>query len=171
MAVAKQDQLRDLALRLAGAWQSRRIYAAGSPIWQKTLESLKADVDAYFQASESEVFTFALLGEGIAVSGVPIVNGRATVGRLAAQLKVRDIEIISLQRQVSSSELETLLAFLSAEAAEVSAVKAGQWLKERGVDHIEIKHLKLMAGAGGIDSFRDVFRGGAQNLNREIRAA
>src|ERR1700736_6066998 len=98
MAV-KQEQLKDLALRLAGAWHSRRIYAEGSPVWQKTLETLKSDVDGFFESSESEVLTFALLGEGVAVSGVPIINAPGTVGRLAAQLKARDIEIISLQRE------------------------------------------------------------------------
>jgi len=105
------------------------------------------------------------------VSGVPIVNAPGPVARLALQLKARDIEIIALKRECKPAELETLLTFLSAEAADVAAVKASSWLKERGVDHIQIKHLRLMAGGAGIESFRDVFGMGAQALGREFKAA
>jgi putative nucleotidyltransferase with HDIG domain len=171
MAMPKQELTRELAVRLAAAWHSRKIYAQSSPVWQKTLEGLKGGIEAYFSGHESDELTFALLGEGMAVSGVPIVSGPGPVAKLAAQLKARNIEIISLRRECQPAELETLLAFLSTEAADVSAVQASAWLKERGVDHIQIKHLKLLAGADGLGSFRDVFRIGAQTLRQEFRSA
>lgn len=172
MVVAKQDRSRDLAVRLAGAWHSRRIYAQGSPIWQKTLDALRADMDGFFAESGPDTaLTVALLGEGLAVSGTPIVNAPGAIARLATQLKARGVEIICFSRECKISELETLLDFLSADAADVSAVKASTWLKERGVDHIEIKHLKLIAGAARMESFRDVFRMGSQTLGREFQGA
>ncbi|MEW6776446.1 MAG: HD domain-containing protein [Bdellovibrionota bacterium] len=167
-----QDQARDLAQRLAGAAHSRRLYAEGSPIWQKTIEALKQEVDKNFPDGEAAELTFALLGDGLAVGGVPVNNAPANVVRFVAQMKLRDIEIISLKRDCAFSDLETLLGYLAADAADVAAVKASTWLKERGVDRITVKHLKLTAGAAaGIESFRDVYRVGSQSLGREFRRA
>src|SRR5687768_13570010 len=128
--MASKDQARELATRLAGAAHSRRLYLAGSPIWRKTLDGLSQELSSWFQAHAGpEPLTFALLGDGMAVGGVPIVSPPAPLVRFVQQLKARDVEIIALKRETGLAELETLLTFLSADAAEVSGVKGTAWLK------------------------------------------
>ena len=162
------EAARDLAMRLAGATHSRRVYANSGPIWERTLGALSEHLDAHLE-SENEL-TFALLGDGIAVCGVPIHAPPDQVIRLIDSMKNRDVEIVSVLRGVVPSELETLMSFLSADAADVAAVNADTWLKERGAQNVRVKNMKLTRGES-LDSFRDVFRNGVEGLGGEFRVA
>ncbi len=170
LAPTQQDTARDLAQRLAGANHSRRLYAKGSPVWQNTLDALMNDLGNYFKAASSGELTVALLGDGLAVGGIPLSKVPQNVIRFIAQLKLRDIEIISIRPGCTPTDIETLLSFLSAETAEVAAVNANTWLKERGVESISIKHLKLMKTAG-MGSFREVYRAGSAVMRKQFDKA
>ncbi len=170
MAANQQDMARDLAQRLAGASHSRRLYAKGSPMWQNTLDALMNEIASFFQTMGNQEITIALLGEGLAIGGVPFTKMPANVVRFVAQLKLRDIEIISLKPACTATDIETLLSFLSAESAEVAAVNANVWLKERGVESISIKHLKLTRTAG-MGSFREVYRAGGGVMKKQFEKA
>jgi HD-GYP domain-containing protein (c-di-GMP phosphodiesterase class II) len=175
-------QLSELANRVAGAAHSRRLYQAGSQIWKKTIDGLAQEVGNWFAANSGpEPLTFALLADGLAVCGVPIVPAPPPVMRFVAQLKERAVEIIALQRGCTAAELETLLAFLSADPKEIAA--SASWLKDRGAVHIEIRHLRLVAGGGAASEaapeppppiaspVRDLYRMGSQTLGKTLAQA
>lgn len=161
---------RDLAARLAGASHSRRLYAMKGPVWERTLLGLKEDVEKHLARSGGTELTFALLGEGIAVDGVPILDPSSAVLRLIGALKACDVEIVAFKPGVELSELEALLAYLGADSADVAAMRADVYLRERGVEHIDIKHLALMKDAEQA-SFREVYVRGKKTLSREMRRA
>ncbi|MCK6550205.1 HD domain-containing protein [Myxococcota bacterium] len=161
---------RDLAMRLAGASHSRRLYSTKGPIWERTLASLRERLDEVLASTDEGELTFALLADGLAVSGVPVLDPPSSVVRFIGVMKERDVEIISVRRGCEASELEALLSFLGADAADVAAMRADTWLAERGVTHVGIKHLRLMRGEG-VESFRDVFWRGRRQLARELDRA
>lgn len=170
MVVSLEVEVRDLAVRLAGANHSRRLYGMKGQAWERTLDALNAELDRFFETGGSNEVTVGLLSDGLAVQGVPIVDPPSSVVRFIGHLKQRDVEIISFKRGISPAEIETLLAFLGADSADVAAVKADIWLKERGVEHINIKHLRLMRGEG-VESFRDVYWRGKRVLKRQFERA
>lgn len=161
---------RELAVRLAGAAHSRRLYAGGGPAWRRTLDALAEELARVFAESPIPELSFALLGGGLAVAGLPIDDSSSAVRRLVSTLQQRDVEIVSIRPGVAAGELEALLAFLAADSADVAAVRADVWLRERGVEHVSIKHLALMTG-DGVESFRDVYRRGGRALGRELERA
>lgn len=169
-AAGRSAQARDFALRLAGANHSRRLYGMKGVMWERALEAVVQDLERLFEETGHPELTVGLLGEGLAVLGVPISDAPSSVLRFIGHLKARDVEIISFRPGTTMAEIETLLAFLGADAADVAAVKADTWLRERGVDHISIKHLKLMKGTG-LETFRDVYWRGRRVLQREFSRA
>lgn len=170
MVVTTETDVRDFAVRLAGANHSRRLYGMKGQAWERTLNALGAELDRFFETGGAGEVTVALLSDGLAVQGIPISDPPSSVLRFVGHLKQRDVEIISFRRGISVSELETLLAFLGADSADVAAVKADTWLRERGVEHINIKHLRLMRGEG-VESFRDVYWRGKRVLKRQFERA
>ena len=73
MNLGYEAQARDLALRVAGANHSRRLYGSRGSAWMRTLESLEGRLAEFFTAGASEV-TLALLADGLAVQGVPLAD-------------------------------------------------------------------------------------------------
>lgn len=170
MVASRAAQARDFALRLAGANHSRRLYGMKGVMWERALEAVVNDLERLFDETGQPELTVGLLGEGLAVLGVPIADAPTSVLRFIGNLKARDVEIISFKQGTTVAEVETLLSFLGADAADVAAVKADTWMRERGVDHISIKHLKLMRGTG-LETFRDVYWRGRRVLQREFSRA
>jgi len=170
MATIRSARAKELAVRLAGAAHSRRLYAGGGPAWARTLEALAEELARVFAESPMPELSFALLGGGLAVAGLPVDDSSSAVRRLVATFEQRDVEIVAIRPGVAAGELEALLAFLAADSADVAAVRADHWLRERGVEHITIKHLLLMRGEG-VESFRDVYRRGGRALGRELERA
>ena len=164
------SRARDLAIRVAGANHSRRLYGTRGRAWARTLDALHQAVTAQFEDDNHREVTVGLLGDGLAVLGVPIHDPPSSVVRFISKLVERDVEIIVIRLGVTPAELETLLAYLGADSADVAAVRADAWLAERGVEHISIKHLRLMAG-DGTESFRDVYFRGKRVLDREFSRA
>lgn len=167
--MTERAKLRVLAMRLAGACHSRRLYAADSPSWKQTLEFLNREIHTFFDTSDANELTFALFEDGLAVAGLPIADPPNRVQRMTHNLQERDIEIISIKCEYENSELETLLMFLTADAADVAGVRGNTWLRERGAERIEIKHLRV--AGGGMQSFRDVYRLGHDVMEREFGRA
>ncbi|MEQ9501775.1 MAG: HD domain-containing protein [Deltaproteobacteria bacterium] len=160
----------EFAIRLAGTNHSRRLYGMNGPAWERTLTGLHEAIEKLFLQIAQDEITVALLGDGLAVMGVPIGEPPTSVLRLVSQLQQRDVEIVSIKRGCSESELDALFAYLGADAADVAAMKADTWLRERGVENVRIKHLALMRGSG-VESFRDVYWRGKRVLDREFRRA
>lgn len=168
--LSRESAARDLAARFAGASNSRRLYSTKSGIIERALTALKEEIEKQLDRAGEKELTFALLGQGFAVGGIPIMDPPSSVLRLIAAYKERDLEIIGIRSGVELSELEALFAYLSADSAEVAAVRADTYLRERGVDKITVKHLALMSGAEQ-GSFRDVYFRGKKALSREMRRA
>jgi hypothetical protein len=167
---SREARARDFALRLAGINHSRRLYGMKGAMWERGLANVADDLERLFEETRQNELTVGLLAEGLAVLGVPIADPPSSVMRFIGELKERDVEIISFRPGVTVAELETLIAYLGAEAADVAAIKADSWLRERGVDHIGIKHLKLMRGTN-LETFRDVYWRGRRVLGREFSRA
>jgi putative nucleotidyltransferase with HDIG domain len=163
----KEARARDFALRLAGVNHSRRLYGMKGVMWQRALAAVAEDLERLFEETEESELTVGLLAEGLAVLGIPLSDPPSSVVRFIGELKERDVEIISFRPGVTVAELETLIAYLGADAADVAAIKADHWLRERGVDHVGIKHLKLMRG-DSLETFRDVYWRGRRVLGREF---
>ncbi len=161
---------RDLAIRIAGANHSRRLYGTSGRAWRRTLDSLHAALVAYFDEEGQREVTIGLLGDGLAVLGVPIHNPPSSVARFIGKLTERDVEIVVVRPGVTPAELETLLSYFGAESADVAAVRADVWLRERGVERITVKHLRLLSGDTA-ESFRDVYFRGKRVLQREFTKA
>ena len=160
---------RDLAVRVAGANHSRRLYGMRGRAWEKTLEALHGAISRHFDEEGHREVTVGLLGEGLAVLGVPIQDPPSSVVRFMSKLIERDVEIIVIRPGVTPAELETLLSYLGADSADVAAIRADAWLRDRGVDNISIKHLKLLSGES--ENFRDVYFRGKRVLHREFSRA
>ena len=160
---------RDLAVRIAGANHSRRLYGMRGRAWAKTLDHLHHTIGLHFDDEGQREVTIGLLGDGLAVLGVPIQDPPSSVVRFMGKLVERDVEIIVIRPSVTPAELETLLAYLGADSADVAAVKADTWLHERGVENISIKHLRLMSD--GNENFRDVYFRGKRVLEYEFSRA
>jgi HD-GYP domain-containing protein (c-di-GMP phosphodiesterase class II) len=166
LRATRESRARDFALRLAGVNHSRRIYGMKGTMWERALATLAAEVALLFEEMAQPEITVGLLADGLAVLGVPISDPPSSVLRFMGELRERDVEIISFKPGTSVAELETLISYLASDAADVAAVKADNWLAERGVLHIGIKHLKLMRG--GLETFRDVYWRGRRILGREF---
>jgi hypothetical protein len=164
---SNEKRARELAIRLAGASRARRLYGSRGEMWMRTLAALSEAIGEHVAETKAQEVTFALLGEGIAVAGVPILSPPSSVERLIGELKERAVEIISVRKGCEASELEALLSFLCAEAADVAAERGDAWLRERGVEHVRIRHLKLLEAAE-MTSFRDVYFRGKRALAREL---
>lgn len=158
-----------LAIRVAGANHSRRLYGSKGAAWDRTLEALEAELSAFFEGGDHEV-TLALLGDGLAVQGVPVEDPPSAVLRFVGQLKARDVEIVGFTPGVSAADLEALFAYLGGDAADVAAVEGEAWLEERGVEHVRIKHLRL-GEVGGAQSFREVYFRSKRVLERQFARA
>ena len=161
---------RDLAIRVAGANHSRRLYGMRGRAWARTLETLHNTLRRHFEEEGHREVTVGLLGDGMAVLGVPIQDPPSSVVRFMSKLVERDVEIIVIRSGVTQAELETLLSYLGADSADVAAVRADTWLAERGVENISIKHLRLLSG-DGTEGFRDVYFRGKRVLQREFSRA
>ncbi len=168
--ISRENAARDLAARFAGANNSRRLYSTKSGVFERTLQALREEMEKYLDRAGEKELTFALLGQGFAVGGIPIMDPPSSVLRLIAAYKERDVEIVGIKSGVQLSEIEALFSYLGAEAAEVAAVRADTYLRERGVEKITVKHLALMSGAEQ-GSFRDVYFRGKKALSREMRRA
>lgn len=166
---ALETWTRDLAVRVAGANHSRRLYGAKGQAWQRTLHGVVEALQGVFDEGVHEI-TVALLADGLAVQGVPVADPPSAVLRFVGQLKARDVEIVSLSPGVDGADLEALFTYLGGAAADVAGVKADTWLSERGVDRIRIRHLRLVAGEG-VESFRDVYFRGRRVLQQQFAKA
>lgn len=169
MAAGQEGVARELAVRVAGANHARRLYGQRGQGWARTLAAVMEPLAALFEGGAAEL-TLALLGDGLAVQGLPVTQAPSAVVRFVGQLKARDVEIISLLPGVDAADLEALFEYLGADAAEVAGMRGEGWLRERGVERVRIKHLKLV-GSGGLESFRDVYLRGRRVLGRQFERA
>lgn len=169
-AAVDAEQAKGVAFRLAAALASRRLYASGNPTLQRTLEALASDLAACFARPGVESISVALMTQGISVAGVPLLALSDSVLRLATQMRQRGIEILSIGRGAGQAELETMLALLNADVAELTAVDVGQWLKDRGAHHVGVKHLEL-AEAKVARSIREIYGKGREALGKEFKRA
>ncbi len=167
---AREAAARDFALRLSGVNHSRRLYGMKGAMWERALATVAGDIARLFEETSQPELTVGLLSEGLAVLGVPLADPPSSVLRFIGELRERDVEIISFKPGTTALEVETLIAYLAADPADVAAMKADSWLRERGVDHISIKHLKLMRG-DNLETFRDVYWRGRRVLGHEFGRA
>lgn len=162
------ERSRELAIRIAGATHSLRVYGAKGESWNRVVAGLRDRILEDIGSGASEV-SLGLLGEGIAVCGVPLHAPPDSVVRFIDQLRQRNIEIVSFMPDLAASELEVLITFLTSDGEDVAGVHADQWLSDRGVRNIKIKHLSLERGRRTAHSFQDVVHRGADALDGEFR--
>ncbi len=165
------ESSRELAIRIAGATHSLRIYGTQVEAWTRVVTGLRQRILAEIESGEVQDVTIGLVGESLAVGGVPLHAPPQKVIRLIERLRERSIEIISFGPEIANSEIEALLSYLTADSEDVVGVQADQWLTQRGVRHIKIKHLSLSQGRRATASFRDVVHRGADALSAEFRQA
>lgn len=164
------EQARTLAFRMASAYTSRRLYASGNPTLQRSIEQLHSEIAHCFRSPTIDVLSVALLKEGLSVAGVPLLALPDAMLKLAGAMKLRGIEIVSVQRGATPAELETLLHLLTLDVAELTAVDLSRWLRDRGVTRIDVKHLELKGGEV-VRSMRELYSNGRDALGQEFRRA
>ena len=79
---------RDVAIRVAGANHGRRLYGQRGQGWARTLAAVMEPLGALFEAGAQEV-TLALLGDGLAVQGLPVTQPPSAVVRFVGQHRVQ----------------------------------------------------------------------------------
>jgi HD-GYP domain-containing protein (c-di-GMP phosphodiesterase class II) len=165
---AEQHAL-DVAFFLAAAFINRRLYTHDNPIAAQNFGRLCSELDAYLARPSTTEFSFGLLQAGVSVAGQPLLQPPDGVAKLAAHMRQRGFEIVTLSAGVSRAELETLIALLTLEAAELTALDVGQWLAARGAHHVALRHIEIQ-DAGAVRNMRQLYEHGRDALGESFRS-
>lgn len=164
------DRARSLAWRLAAAFVSRRVYASGNPVLQRSLQQMASELESYFSVPGNDHLSFALMQRGVTVAGVTILQIPENVEKLVTACRQRSIEILSFDRHVTLAELETLFALLNTDVAELTAVDISRWLQDRGVQRISVKHIEIPDSKVARD-MRELYSNGRDVLGKQYQQA
>ena len=118
---APRAQLADeLLRRLAAALRSAQLYSGGHPIIARNLDSLSAAVQVLHAHGPSVVV--GIIGDEVIVDDMPIAKAE-TLGPLVRRLQQSGVERITIDRGVTTDELASLVAAVT--AAEPQDARAG----------------------------------------------
>ena len=136
------DELaREAGLRLAGAYRGRRIYASGAEAARSMVRNLHTTLLRVLE--QRSTFTVGVIANQLAVAGSPYTGAPASTSRLAERMIDLGIEVIMFYDGLVASELEILLNLLTASKSELAGESLENWLIQRGVEHIQLRHLRL----------------------------
>ncbi len=169
-AIVDVDTARLLSVRFAAALMTRRLYAPGNPALERTLQQLALTVSDVLRQPGVESIALAGLTQGISVAGVPLLTYPETVDKLVEAMKQRGLEILTVTRGVTQSELETMMSLLIVDVAELTAVDIDQWLRRRGAEHVSARHLEVIEKKV-VRSMREVYSNGRDTLGKQFKNA
>jgi HD-GYP domain-containing protein (c-di-GMP phosphodiesterase class II) len=161
------EHAADVAFWLAAAFINRRLYAADNPLARQNLERLVSELTVLLDRPGVNDFSLALLSGGVSLSGRPLLAPPEGVAKLASHMRQRGLEILTVTRGATLAEIETLLALLNLDAAELTAVDVDRWLRDRGAQHVSIKHIELQ-DQKVVRSMRELYANGKEALGEEF---
>lgn len=162
------DKARDIGFWLAAGFVGRRLYASDSAAVKPKLERLLVALAEYYAEPGTELFSIGAMARGVSLGGVPLLAPAEGLSKLANHMRLRGFGVLSIARAASLAELETLLALLNLEPAEVTAIDVTQWLKDRGAQNVDVKHLEISEGKV-TRSMRELYSNGEDTLKRQLK--
>jgi putative nucleotidyltransferase with HDIG domain len=169
-AIIETEFAKLLAVRFASAYVARRLYATANPALERTLQQLHGDVTSCLVQPGIDSVSVAVMTQGLSVAGVPLLTMPDHVDKMITAMRERGIEILSVTRGVTSSELETMMSLLTLDVAELVAVDIEGWLRARGAEHVSAKHLEVLEKTV-VRSMREVYSSGKDVLGKEFSNA
>lgn len=155
------EAAREAGFRLAGAFRSRRIYAAGAAAAREMVSGLLACLERALATRPR--LAFGVLAERLAIEGEVLPDAPLATDRLAERMVALGIEVISFSRGVQLSEIEALLDLLTLPPGELLGEPLDGWLARRGVTQIQVRHLVLEERPMPIDR-RSAYRRATREL-------
>lgn len=120
-AAARSAQYDDVLRRFAAGVRASQLYARGHPLLARNVEGLLAALKPLLQAAPT--LTIGIVGGQFVVSDTPMPKASAAMGELIKRLKDQQIERISFERGVTSSEaLGFVLAVGSGEKSDAEGI-------------------------------------------------
>jgi putative nucleotidyltransferase with HDIG domain len=116
MSAPRQQLADELLRRLAASLRSAQLYSPGHPIIARNLESLSAAVQMLHGLQPT--VTIGLVGDEVIVDDLPLARAE-TLGPFVRRLQQAGVERISIDRGVTTDEITTFLAA-------ITAIDAGQ---------------------------------------------
>lgn len=162
------EKARDVAFWLAASFIKRRLYAADSASVRPALQRLMADLDAWFSMAGNETFSIGVMSQGVSLGGAPVMNPPEGLARFASHLKLRGFGVVNLARGATLGELETLISLLNLDSEVLAATDVDQWLKDRGAEHVQLKHLEVSESRAA-RSMGELYALGEDTLARQFK--
>lgn len=162
------EKARDVAFWLAAGFIKRRLYASDSASVRPALQRLLADLEAWFAGAGAEVFSIGVMSQGVSLGGTPVLNPPEGLSRFAAHLRLRGFGVVNISRGVTLAEIETLISLLNLDPEVLAATDVDQWLKDRGAEHVEVKHLEV-AESRTARSMGELYAMGEDTLARQFK--
>jgi putative nucleotidyltransferase with HDIG domain len=168
VSLSPAEKARDIAFWLSAAFIKRRLYSSDSASVRPNLQRLVADLEAWHQTAANEVFSIGVMSQGVSLGGQPVLSPPEGLARFAAHLKLRGFGVVNIARGASLAELETLIALLNLDSEVLAATDVQQWLKDRGAEHVEVKHLEV-AESRTARSMGELYAMGEDTLARQFK--
>jgi putative nucleotidyltransferase with HDIG domain len=162
------EQAHHIAFWLAGAFVRRRMYASDNTAVRESLERLLVDLEAYCTETGASTFSIGALAQGVSLGNVPVLAPADALAKLASYMRQRGFGVLEIGRGATLAELETLIALLNLEAADLAATDVGQWLRDRGAAHIAVKYLEV-AEVKVPRAMRELYSIGQDTLSSQLR--
>jgi putative nucleotidyltransferase with HDIG domain len=99
----RQAMLEELLRRFGAALRGAQLYAPGHPLVIRNVTSFSDVVQRLLE--DTPTVSIALLADEVVVGDQPIPRGASTIGELAAKLKSRGVERLSIDKGVTLDEL------------------------------------------------------------------
>ena len=99
----RQALLEELLRRFGAALRGAQLYAPGHPLVIRNVASFSDIVSRLLE--DVPTLSIALVADEVVIGDQPIPRGASTIGELAAKLKSRGVERISIDRGVTLDEL------------------------------------------------------------------
>lgn len=166
-AVGQAEHAVEVGFFLAAAFINRRLYADDSALTRQNLERLGTELETYLSRESCVEFTLGVLKSGVSLSGRTLLEPPEGVSKLAEHMRQRGFEFLSIERGVTAAELETLLALLNLDAADLAGIDTTQWLQARGARHVAMRHFELADGTV-VRSMRELYANGKDTMGQEF---
>ena len=107
----RQALLEELLRRFGAALRGAQLYAPGHPLVIRNVASFSDIVSRLLE--DMPTLSIALVADEVVIGDQPIPRGASTIGELAAKLKSRGVERISIDRGVTLEELASAMDALT----------------------------------------------------------
>ena len=169
-AMTRVQAAREVAFWLSAAFTNRRLHSADNPVAKKNLAQLMQALASYFEDPTEDRFALGALPDRVSLGGTSELQPSDSVAKLAAHMRSRGFEILTVLRAATVAEVEALLALLNLDPTELTAIDVGRWLRERGAVNVSMTHLSVIERSAP-QSMRELYSNARESMGREVQRA